>query len=227
MNIKHGHQAKNVRQVWSLTVVVWLGCLLSAAAQAGAQKVNPPTTPTAITPPRGNSAFFFGHAVGTQGYVCLPTSAGASTVSWTVSAARPEASLFSNSFDRYSEVVTHFLSPNTNPNQFASKPLPFGSPTWQSTFDRSKVWGQRLGSIPAGSDQSCPNTGSIACLLLQSAGSEAGPSGGNLLAQTTFIQRLNTKGGSAPDTGCSALSDVGQQTLVVYSADYYFFHARD
>jgi hypothetical protein len=27
---------------------------------------------------------------GTQGYVCLPTSAGASTASWTVNAARPE-----------------------------------------------------------------------------------------------------------------------------------------
>jgi hypothetical protein len=63
--------------------------------------------------------------------------------------------------------------------------------------------------------------------LLQSIGSEAGPAGGNLLTQTTYIQRLNTQGGSAPDTGCSVPSDVGKQTLVPYTADYYFFHGDE
>jgi hypothetical protein len=52
---------------------------------------------------------------------------------------------------RYVEVVTHFLSPDTNPNQFAPNPLPFGSASWQSSFDSSKVWGKTLQSIPAGS----------------------------------------------------------------------------
>jgi hypothetical protein len=85
------------------------------------------------------------------------------------------------------------------------------------------VWGQPLYTIPAGSDGSCPNAGAISCLLLQAIGSEKGPDGGKYLTQTTFIQRLNTKGGSAPDTGCSVLSDVGKQTLVPYTADYYFF----
>ena len=164
--------------------------------------------------------------MGTQGYVCLPTSAGASTASWTVNAARPEATLFVNVFGRYVEVITHFLSPDTNPNQFAPNPLPFGSATWQSSFDTSKVWGQTLQSIPAGSDPSCPNAGAIACLLLQSIGSEVGLAGGKFLTQTTFIQRLNTQGGSAPNTGCSILSDVGKQTLVPYTADYYFYHAN-
>ncbi len=184
-----------------------------------------PTTPNAITPPAGNSAFLIGHAVGTQGYVCLPTTAGASTASWTVNAARPEATLFVSVFDRFEEVVTHFLTPDTNPNTSAPNPLPFGSTTWQSSFDRSKVWAQPLQTIPAASDQSCPNAGAIACLLLQSIESEAGLAGGKLLTQTTFIQRLNTQGGSAPATGCSVLSDVGKQMLVSYTADYYFFHA--
>ena len=58
-------------------------------------------------------------------------------------------------------------------------------------------------------------------------GTEKGPAGGNFMTQTSFIQRLNTKGGSAPDTGCSTASDVGKQTLVPYSADYYFFRAVD
>jgi Protein of unknown function (DUF3455) len=43
------------------------------------------------------------------------------------------------------------------------------------------------------------------------------------MSQTTFIQRLNTNGGSAPATGCSASADVGKQALVPYTADYYFF----
>jgi hypothetical protein len=87
-------------------------------------------------------------------------------------ASRPEATLYLKVFDRFEEVVTHFLSPDTNPNTSAPNPLPFGSATWQSSFDSSKVWGQPLQTMPAGSDQSCPNAGAIACLLLQSIGSE-------------------------------------------------------
>jgi len=59
--------------------------------------------------------------------------------------------------------------------------------------------------------------------LPQSIGSEQGPTGGKVMTKTTFIQRLNTKGGSAPADGCSIDADVGNQKLVPYSADYYFF----
>jgi Protein of unknown function (DUF3455) len=224
MSVNLGNLTKMTTRVRSRFVATLaLGCAFGTVTHAEAQKITPPTTPSAITPPAGNSAFLVGHAVGTQGYVCLPTSTGASTASWTVNAARPEATLYVKVFDRYEEVVTHFLSPDTNPNGSAPNPLPFGNATWQSSFDSSKVWGQPLQTIPAGSDQSCPNAGAIACLLLQSIGSEVGLAGGNFLTQTTFIQRLNTQGGSAPATGCSVLSDVGKQTLVPYTADYYFF----
>ncbi|HEV2730693.1 MAG TPA: DUF3455 domain-containing protein, partial [Terriglobales bacterium] len=161
-----------------------------------------------------------GHAVGTQGYVCLPTSTGAS---WTVNNARPEATLFANSSGQDVQNITHFLSPDTNPNQSAPNPLPFGNATWQSSADSSKVWAQVLHSIPAGSDVSCPNTGAIACLSLHSIGSEPGPTGGKVMTKTTYIQRLHTKGGSAPATGCAVPGDVGKQALVPYTADYYFF----
>jgi hypothetical protein len=181
-----------------------------------------PVTSVTITPPIGNSAFLLGHAVGTQGYVCLPSGIGAS---WTVNAARPEATLFTNLFGQAQQIITHFLSPNTNPNEFAPKPLPFGNATWQSSFDSSKVWAQTQHFVTAGSESSCPNTGSIACLLLQVIGEEEGPAGGRLLTKTTFIQRLNTNGGSAPATGCAVAGDVGKQALVPYSADYFFFRA--
>jgi Protein of unknown function (DUF3455) len=185
-------------------------------------EITSPITPVAIAPPAGNSAFLVGHAVGTQGYVCLPTSTGAS---WTVNNARPEATLFTNLFGEGVQIITHFLSPNANPNGYAPNPLPFGNPTWESSFDSSKVWGQVTHSIAAGSDPSCPNAGSLACVLVQVVGSEQGPTGGKLLTKTTFVQRLNTSGGSAPGTGCFVPGDIGKQALVPYSADYYFFRA--
>jgi hypothetical protein len=191
-------------------------------AQDKKEEITSPSTPAAITPPTGNSVLLVGHAVGTQGYVCLPTGTRAS---WTVNNARPEATLFTNIFGEAVQIITHFLSPNTNANEFAPNPLPFGNPTWQSSLDSSKVWAQPTHAIAAGSDPSCPNAGSIACLLLQVIGSEQGPTGGKLLTKTTFIQRLNSNGGSAPATGCLASGDVGKQVLVPYSADYFFFRA--
>src|ERR1700686_4055683 len=149
----HPHPGKTgqIRVVLAVALAL-LAWAFGMVTRAAAQKVTPPATPAIITPPAGNSAFLVGHAVGTQGYVCLPTSTGASTASWTVNAARPEATLYVKIFDWYQEVVTHFLSPDTNPNAFAPNPLPFGSATWQSSFDSSKVWGQPLQTIPAGSD---------------------------------------------------------------------------
>lgn len=223
MTYNIGQQTKTAARVRSLfrTALV-LATALGTIVQARAQTVTPPTTPVIITPPAGNSAFWVGHAVGTQGYVCLPTSTGAS---WTVKNARPEATLFQSVGGYDLQIITHFLSPNTNPNKAAPKPLPFGSATWQSSFDSSKVWAQVLNSnsIPAGSDPSCPNTVSIPCLLLESIGSEPGPTGGKVLTQTSFIQRLNTEGGAAPDSGCSTSADVGNQALVPYTADYFFY----
>jgi hypothetical protein len=198
-----------------------LGCSFGAISQAAAQNLTRPATPTDITPPQGNSAFLVGHALGTQGYVCLPNGAGAA---WTVNPARPEATLFEKFFGQDIQIITHFLSPNTSPNDVAPKPLPFANATWQSSLDSSKVWAQTQNSINAGTDPSCPNTGSIGCLLLQAIGSQQGPSGGKGLTKVTFIQRLNTNGGSAPAEGCSTSADVGSQKLVPYTADYFFFH---
>ena len=182
-----------------------------------------PSPTTSLTPPEGNSAFLLGHGVGTQGYVCLPSGAG--SASWTVNGARPEATLFTHVFGEAVQIITHFLSPVVNPNDIGPKPPRFGDVTWQSSFDSSRVWAQKQKSIPAGSEASCPNGGSIDCLLLQVIGSDEGPAGGRLLTRTTFIQRLNTNGGSAPATGCFVPGDVGHQALVPYSADYFFFRA--
>jgi len=80
-----------------------------------------------------------------------------------------------------------------------------------------------LSRILSESDPNFANTGALPCLLLESIGSQPGPSGGTILSRTRFIQRLNTRGGVAPSDGCSTPDDVGQQRLVPYSADYYFY----
>jgi hypothetical protein len=211
------------RRITAGLPAIALACLLGMAPAAFANGITPPPTPPVITPPSGNTAFLMGHAIGTQGYVCLPSGSGAS---WTVDSSRPQAALFFTFGNFSQQILTHFLSPDTNPNQFAPNPLPFGSPTWQGSFDSSAVWGNKLASINAGTDPSCPSSGAIPCLLLQAIGSQTGPNGGSFMTVTTYIQRLNTTGGSAPTTGCALSTDVGMQVLVPYTADYFFYKAQ-
>jgi hypothetical protein len=216
-----GRKSINRACTAALAFVLLVG-LMGRPALASNNAVTPPRTPPAITPPPGNTAYLLGNATGTQGYVCLPSGSGAS---WTVKASRPQATLFTSRFSNFRrQILTHFLSPDTNPNQFAPSPLPFGSPTWQSSLDSSVIWGKQVGSINAGTNPSCPNSGAIPCLLLQVIGSQNGPSYQfGILTKATYVQRLNTAGGSAPSTGCAVSADAGRQVLVPYTANYYFY----
>jgi hypothetical protein len=191
------------------------------ALSAAAQRQTFPVTSSTITPLAGNVAFLEGHAVGSQGYACLPTADG--STSWVVNSPRPEATLFTTFFGQQVQIITHFASIDTNPID-PTKPVPLsGNATWQSSLDSSRVWAVATAHIDAGTDASCPNDGSIPCLLLQAVGRQKGPTGGSILSKTTFVQRLNTKGGAAPTTACS----VGQTQLQPYSADYVFFRAEE
>jgi Protein of unknown function (DUF3455) len=223
MSCNGNQQTEKTALVRSLFVAALvLACAFGTVIHAAAQSVTPPTTPVAITPPAGNSAFLVGHAFGTQGYTCLPTSTGGT--SWTINPARPEATLFTDVFGQPVQIITHFTSIDANPNANGLPVSLGGNATWQSSFDTSKVWAKATGHIDAGSDPvSCPNAGSIPCLLLESIGNQKGPTGGRLLSKVTFVQRLNTNGGSAPTTACT----VGQTQLMPYTADYYFFRADE
>lgn len=66
---------------------------------------------------------------------------------------------------------------------------------------------------------------SIAWLRLdvRDTGAQAGPTGGDRLTKTTFIQRVNTFGGLAPAAGCTSQADLGRQAFVPYTADYFFY----
>jgi len=204
-----------VRNLFAAALV--LAGAFATVTHASAQ-VTPPTTPDLIAVPEGNSAFLVGHAFGSQGYTCLPTATGGTA--WSP-VARPEATLFTDLFGSQFQIITHFQSINENPKPGITPPHS-GNATWQSSLDSSRVWMVKNKGIDAGSDPaSCPNTGSIQCLLLQSVGNKKGPTGGNLLAKATFIQRLNTNGGAVPTSSCA----VGQTELVPYTADYFFFRA--
>ena len=173
-----------------------------------------PPIPHILQPPAGNVPFLKGHAVGTQNYVCLPSSTG---FAWTFFA--PQATLFLTlEFSGRSiqqQITTHFLSANPNENGTPR-------PTWQSSLDTSAVWGR---SIMSSNDSNFVEPGAIPWLLLQVVGSGTGPTGGAFLTQSTFIQRLNTSGGIAPATGCTSSGNVGAISLVPYTADYFFYKA--
>jgi hypothetical protein len=171
-----------------------------------AEDVTPPAVPADIQVPPGNKAFLEGHGVGTQDYVCLPSGSGFAWILFT-----PQASLFGGD-DR--QVTTHFFSPN---------PFKKGAilATWQHSRDTSTVWAQMI-HRPS-SDPRFVARDAIPWLLLQKVDVRDGPTGGDTLAATTFIQRVNTSGGIAPSTGCSQSAQVGTKAFVPYSADYFFY----
>jgi hypothetical protein len=90
--------------------------------------------------------------------------------------------------------------PRYKPQRVRLKPVPFGGATWQvpSIAARCGHRSRSRSTTPLPLLRSrrlrpeLPNTGSIACLLLQSIGTQ-GTNRRRVLANTTFVQRLNAK----------------------------------
>jgi len=87
----------------------------------------------------------------------------------------------------------------------------FAGPSWEAS-DGSRVTGKAVANAPS------PDANSIPWLLVNIVTHE----GSGVLSRATTIQRLNTKGGKAPVSGCDA-AHVGQEVRAPYSADYLFF----
>jgi Protein of unknown function (DUF3455) len=172
-----------------------------------AADVMPPPVPPNLEVPAGNTPFLEGHAIGTQNYICLPSD---TSVAWTF--VGPQATLFN---DKDRQLITHFLS--LNPDEPDTPRA-----TWQHSRDTSTVWAM---AIASSSDPEFVESGAIPWLLLQVVGARPGPTGGERLTETTFIQRVHTSGGVAPSTGCAQITDVGQRVFVPYTADYVFYRA--
>jgi Protein of unknown function (DUF3455) len=87
----------------------------------------------------------------------------------------------------------------------------FAGPSWEAS-DGSRVVGKAAANAPS------PDANSIPWLLVKVVSHE----GQGVLTQVASIQRINTKGGKAPGSGCDA-AHAGQEVRVAYSADYLFF----
>jgi hypothetical protein len=183
-----------------------LALSVSLPQAAHARRVTPPPVPGDIQVRAGNQAFLVGHAVGTQNYVCLPSGTG---FAWTL--FTPQATLLD---DHGRQIITHFFSPNPVENGTVRA-------TWQHSRDTSTVWAALEGN--PSSDPNFVAPGAIPWLLLRVVGTQDGPFWGDTLAGTTFIQRVNTRGGSAPADRCAGAADVGQKAFVPYTADYFFY----
>lgn len=165
--------------------------------QAHADAVVPPSVPPTLQVPAGNMAHLLGHATGTQNYAC---TAGPAGNVWTFTG--PQATLVGANGH---QIATHFAVPGSNP------PVP----EWQAS-DGSSVVGHKVAAATV-------DATAIPWLLLSAVSTSLGPDGGDRLAATTYIQRVNTVGGLAPTTACN----VGDTADVPYSADYYFYQAQD
>jgi hypothetical protein len=87
----------------------------------------------------------------------------------------------------------------------------YAGPTWEAV-DGSRVSGEVQRRAPA------PSAEDIPWLLLQAKSSQ----GRGILSGVTFIQRVDTRGGKAPDDGCDA-ARAGAERRVDYTATYYFY----
>jgi len=120
---------------------------------------------------------------------------------WTQSATNP--TLFSWVFKAPHAVLIHHEENIVG--------IHYAGPTWQSN-DGSKVVGARIAGITV-------DPTAVPWLLLGVTSNV----GTGVLTETTYIQRVNTAGGLAPFApGIIA----GQEALVPYTADYYFYRAQ-
>ena len=187
--------------------MVAMGALTAAGALRADGGIHPPQVPANLEVPAGNQAYLMTHATGTQNYVCLPRSSGAG-MGWAF--LGPQATGFN---DRGEQLLTHYLSNNPFENGVLR-------PTWQHSRDTSAVWAE---PIRSSTDPAYVEPGAVAWLLLELRGADHGPTGGDRLASTTFIQRVNTSGGVAPASDCLQL---GAKLFVPYETDYVFYREQ-
>jgi len=183
-----------------------------------AQVVTPPPLPAGIEVAPPDQPFLLGHGFGTQNYACQPINS-IGRVGWVL--FTPQATLFGDSNE---QLVTHFFGPNPQEPNTDPRVLAKGTirAAWQAR-DTSTVWARVFPLSQPSFDPAFVRPNSVPWLLLDARGVQEGPTGGDTLVGTTFIQRVNTAGGLAPTTGCSQASDVGKKAFVPYTADYFFY----
>jgi hypothetical protein len=168
--------------------------LIGFAMSASSQTTPQPNVPANIAAPANTHVVLMVHATGNQIYTCANGADG--KTAWTLK--EPQAELR----DKHGKLVGH--------HSLATYETPAAS--WKHA-DGSEV----IGRMAARAD--APNPNDIPWLLVNAIdhkGTEGALSG------VTHIQRLNTKGGKAPVSGCDA-QHPDAEVKVPYTADYYFY----
>ena len=179
--------------------IVAVAATVSMTQVASAEPA-PPKGPDAVAVPPGNKVFLLaktkvGDAV--QIYQCNADPTKPNTFTWSF--VEPRATLIADN----GQVVNHFVGP-----------------TWQAK-DGSKV---QATVANGGQARVTVDRTAIPWLLLSATSTSAGPDG-DRLTNTTFIQRINTTGGLAPDPAeCNqAAATAKTRKEVQYTADYLFW----
>ena len=176
--------------------VLALALPVAASAQRNGS-IDVPVVPSNLVVEAGHEPFLLTRAYGTQNYFCQ------SDATWKLYG--PQATLYPGNVPF--QIATHFLSPNPEEQGVARA-------TWMHSHDGSAVWAAKIAEAPA--------AGAIPWLLLEKVGTIEGTIGRGLLAQTTFIQRVNTLAGLEPEVPCAP----NAIALVPYETDYIFYRAE-
>jgi hypothetical protein len=154
--------------------------------------------PDALKIPEGQTLLLKSMAKGSQIYVCQLTAHDPSGYNYTPDRydwelKAPDAALFD---EQGLQKGKHYLGP-----------------TWEWQ-DGSQV----KGKVKAKAD--APDSQAIPWLLLEAKGTKREPAG--VLSPVKWVQRLNTVGGKAPQSGCDRTNQ-NKEVRVNYTADYYFY----
>jgi Protein of unknown function (DUF3455) len=171
--------------------------------QVASAEPAPPDVPTAIAVDTvQNKVFRVGRTKDGVSFQVYRCTADGTSFKWTF--IKPEATLTG---DNGKDIISHFAGP-AGPTQ----------PTWQAT-DGSKVTGKVTGRDPDPLPACATN---IQQLRLEGTPTPVGADGGRLGA-TTFIPRVATTGGVAPDAAKCSGTTVNTEEKVPYGATYYFW----
>lgn len=131
-----------------------------------------------------------------------------------------------------------YLTAHAKGDQIFHCVLKAGAYSWKWHAPEAKLYGMQkqdlIGSHDAGPSWTYKDGGSITAKAVQKTDAPDKGSAqwlllevikqqkAGLLAQTSFVQRINTQGGIAPTVGCDA-NHIGSEKRVGYSADYIFY----
>lgn len=180
---------------------------VAAATPHAAESIVAPAVPAGLDVSAPYKPYLRAHAFGTQNYICAP-AATVSGFDWLF--IGPQATLFDADLQ---QSLMHFQSGNASQGDAIQA-------TWQSSRDSSAVWATRHSGS---TDPLYVAPDAIEWLLLDVKGMQLGPTGGDKLARTAFIQRVNTVGGVKPPSSQCTAATLNTRRLVSYEADYYFY----